>query len=43
MLFLPEDIGHLISDVAASADRLIVDELVLSPRQHVIRTKPRNS
>ena len=38
---LPEDIGHLISDVAASADRLIVDELVISPRQHVIRTKPR--
>ena len=40
---LPEDIGGLISDVAASADRLIVDELVLSPRQHVIRSKPRNS
>ena len=37
----PEDIALLIADVAATADRLVVDELVLSPRQHVIKTKRR--
>ena len=38
---LPEDIALLIADVAASADRLVVDELILSPRQHVIKSKRR--
>ena len=39
---LPEDIALLIADVAASADRLVVDELILSPRQHVIKSKRRS-
>lgn len=38
---LPEDIALLIADVAASADRIVVDELTLSPRQHVIKPKRR--
>lgn len=37
----PEDIALLVADIAASAERLVVDELILSPRQHVIKTKRR--
>ena len=38
---LPEDIANLIADIAASADHFIVDELVITPRQHVIQSKKR--
>lgn len=35
----PTDIAHVIVDAAVMPERVIIDEIVLSPRLHVIQTK----